>query len=129
MKEPFLLSDSQMMEISPLFPLTRGVSRIDDRKIVSGIIYVLQNGIQWKDVPEYYGVCNTIYNRFIRWCQMGIFEKVILKLNEMPNNCDKVIISENHIRNNKTASRFLRKKSRISGGNLYSFRETNLRKS
>ena len=49
MSELFLLSEHQMAQISPHFPLSHGVARVDDRRVVSGIVYVIKNGLQWKD--------------------------------------------------------------------------------
>jgi transposase len=51
MSEPFLLTKAQMARISPCFPLFHGVPCVDDRLVVSGIIYVIGNGLQWKDAP------------------------------------------------------------------------------
>ena len=51
----FLLSERQMARISPYFPLSHGVPRVDDRRVVSGIVYVIRNGLQWKDAPKEYG--------------------------------------------------------------------------
>jgi transposase len=51
----FLLSERQMARISPYFPLSHGVPRVDDRRVVSGIVYVIRNGLQWKDAPRDYG--------------------------------------------------------------------------
>jgi transposase len=48
----FLLSERQMARISPCFPLSHGVPRVDDRRVVSGIVYVIRNGLQWKDAPH-----------------------------------------------------------------------------
>ena len=48
----FLLSERQMARISPFFPLSHGVPRVDDRRVVSGIVYVIRNGLQWKDAPK-----------------------------------------------------------------------------
>ena len=62
----FLLSERQMARISPLFPLSHGVPRVDDRRVISGIIYVIRNGLQWKDAPKAYGPHKTLYNRFVR---------------------------------------------------------------
>ena len=62
----FLLSERQMARISPFFPLLHGVPRVDDRRVVSGIIHVIRNGLQWKDAPAGYGPPKTLYNRFIR---------------------------------------------------------------
>ena len=66
MGELFLLSEYQMARISPFFPLAHGVPRVDDRRVVSGIVYVIRNGLQWKDAPKDYGPHKTLYNRFIR---------------------------------------------------------------
>lgn len=71
MVDLFLLSERQMARISPYFPLSHGVPRVDDRRVVSGIVYVICNGLQWKDAPVGYGPHKTLYNRFIRWSLMG----------------------------------------------------------
>ncbi|GBQ50823.1 transposase [Komagataeibacter sucrofermentans DSM 15973] len=52
MSDVFLLSESQMERISPFFPLAYGVPRVDDRRVLSGIVYVIRNGLQWKDAPK-----------------------------------------------------------------------------
>ena len=71
MDDLFLLSERQMARISPHFPLAHGVPRVDDRRVVSGIIYVIKHSLQWKDAPKGYGPYKTLYNRFIRWSRMG----------------------------------------------------------
>jgi transposase len=68
----FLLSELQMAWISPFFPLSHGVPRVDDRPVVSGIVYVIRNGLKWKDEPKDYGPHKTLYNRFIRWSRLGV---------------------------------------------------------
>ena len=50
--EVFLLSERQMKRIEPFFPLVHGVLRVDDRRVLSGIVYVIRNGLQWKDAPK-----------------------------------------------------------------------------
>jgi len=62
MDDLFLLSERQMARISPFFPLAHGVPRVDDRRVVSGIVYVIRNGLQWKDAPKDYGPHKTLYN-------------------------------------------------------------------
>lgn len=62
----FLLSKEQMRRIEPHFPLSHGIPRVDDRLIVSAIIFVIKNGLSWRDAPRSYGPHKTIYNRFIR---------------------------------------------------------------
>ena len=59
------LTDAQMRRIEPYFPLSHGVPRVDDRRIISGIIFVIRNGLRWRDAPAAYGPAKTIYNRFI----------------------------------------------------------------
>ena len=65
------LSEAQMRRIEPYFPLSHGVPRVDDRRIVSGIIFVIGNTPRWRDAPAEYGPPKTIYNRFIRWSGSG----------------------------------------------------------
>ncbi|WP_137154936.1 transposase, partial [Rhizobium sp. FKL33] len=71
MSDLFLLTPSQFARIRPYFPLAHGIPRVDDRRVVSGIIYVLKHGLQWKDAPKEYGPHKTLYNRFIRWSELG----------------------------------------------------------
>ena len=57
MSDLFLLSEAQMAKISPYFPKPHGVPRVDDRKVISCIVYVLKNGLQWKDAPKASHLC------------------------------------------------------------------------
>ena len=67
MGDLFLLSERQMARISPFFPLSHGVPRVDDRRVVSGIVYVIRNGLQWRDAPAgdahgcMFGVCDDVF--------------------------------------------------------------------
>jgi transposase len=64
----FWLSDAQFAKIEPLLPTkTRGVKRVDDRRVISGIIHVQKSGCRWVDAPPDYGPRKTLYNRFVRW--------------------------------------------------------------
>jgi transposase len=65
MSQLFYLSTEQMKRISPFFPLSHGIPRVDDIKVISGIIYVIKHGLQWKDAPHEYGPHKTLYNRFV----------------------------------------------------------------
>jgi transposase len=64
MSDLFLLSERQMARISPYFPLAHGVPRVDDRRVVSGIVSVIRNGLQWKDASKAYGPHKTLYHYF-----------------------------------------------------------------
>lgn len=80
MGDLFLLSERQMARIETYFPLSLGVPRIDDRRVVSSIVYVIRNGLQWKDAPKGYGPHKTLYNRFIRWSRLGVFDRIFAGL-------------------------------------------------
>ncbi len=72
MSDQFWLSEKQLARIKPHFPLSHGVPRVDDRKVISGIIHVIRNGLRWRDAPAVYGPHKTLYNRFIRWSKMRV---------------------------------------------------------
>jgi transposase len=73
----FWLRDEQWQRISPLLPTdVRGKDRVDDRRVISGILHVLKSGCRRCDCPPEYGPSTTIYNRFVRWAQRGVWEKL-----------------------------------------------------
>jgi putative transposase len=80
MTDLFLLSQAQMRRIERYFPLSHGVARVDDRRIVSAIVFVIRNGLRWRAAPREYGPHKTIYNRFIRWSRLGVFNKIFAAL-------------------------------------------------
>ena len=71
--DEFWLTDAQFAKIEPHLPTdTRGKERVDDRRVISGIIHVLKSGGRWADAPrEVYGPKKTLYNRFRRWAAKG----------------------------------------------------------
>src|ERR1700757_4665732 len=75
------LSDEQWERIEPHLPTdVRGVERVDDRRVISGIVHVLRSGCRWCDCPPEYGPPTTIYNRFVRWPRRGIWENLFREL-------------------------------------------------
>ena len=62
MKDHFWLSDEQLKRIEPYFPLSHGVPRVDDQRVISGITHVLKRGLQWRDALSEYGPHKTLYN-------------------------------------------------------------------
>ena len=77
MPDLFLLTEAQMARLAPLLPDdTRGVPRVDDRRVISGIVHVLRSGGRWADAPSGYGPHKTLYNRFVRWAAKGVWERV-----------------------------------------------------
>ena len=88
----FDLSDREWEIIEPLLPPTRqGGPRSDDRRILNGIFYVLRTGIPWDDVPSRYGPPTTVYNRFRRWAQQGIWQRIFEELQgRYPSNVEMI---------------------------------------
>jgi len=80
MSDLVLLARAQMHPIEPFFPRSRGLVRVDDRRVISGIIYVIRNGLQWKDAAPDYGPHKTLYNRFVRWSRLGVFTRIFAAL-------------------------------------------------
>ena len=72
MSDQFWLTRAQLKRIERHFPLPHGVPRVDDLRVISGIIHVIRNGLRWRDAPKDYGPHKTLYNRFIRWSRMGV---------------------------------------------------------
>ena len=76
----FDLSDTEWAIITPLLPGAdgerNGRPRLDDRKVLNGIFFVLRTGTPWRDLPERYGPYTTVYNRFNRWAKRGVWLKV-----------------------------------------------------
>ena len=105
----FLLSERQMARIAPHFPLAHGVPRVDDRRVVSGIVYVIKHGLQWKDAPKEYGPHKTLYNRFIRWSRMGVFDRIFAGLAGEGPKPERIMIDATHLKAHRTAASLLKK--------------------
>ena len=74
----FWLSDRQWAVLAPLLPTNQpGARRVDDRRVISGIIHMLRNGGRWQDCPDCYGPPTTIYNRFHRWSARGTWQGLL----------------------------------------------------
>jgi len=70
----YWMSESEWQRIEPLLPRgRRGAHRVDDHRVISGIIHMLRSGARWRDCPPAYGPYTTIYNRFNRWSRQGIW--------------------------------------------------------
>ena len=81
----FWLSEEQLERIKPFFPKSRGVSRVDDRKVLSGSIYVHVTACALVDAPAAYGPYKTLYNRFRRWSEKGVFKLLFSELARSAN--------------------------------------------
>jgi transposase len=75
------LSDYEWSGIKPMLPnKSRGIPRVDDRRVLNGIFWVLRSGAPWRDLPENYGPHTTCYNRFVRWRRAGIWDQIMEEL-------------------------------------------------
>ena len=105
----FYLSRAQLDRIKPYFPLSHGIPRVDDLRILSGIIYVIKHGLQWKDAPREYGPHKTLYNRVIRWSRLGVFNKIFMELVEKQGDTERLMIDATLLKAHRTAASLLKK--------------------
>jgi transposase len=75
------LSDYEWTAIKPMLPnKPRGVRRVNDRRVLNGIFWILRSGAPWRDLPETYGPRTTCYNRFVRWRRAGVWDQIMVAL-------------------------------------------------
>ena len=109
MSDLFWLSEAQLRRIKPFFPLSHGMPRVDDRRVISGIIFVIRNGLRWRDAPAAYGPPKTLYNRFVRWNRLGVFDRIFAGLAGNVGKPDCVMIDSTHLKAHRTAASLLKK--------------------
>ena len=75
------LTDDEWAAIKPMLPnKSRGVPRVNDRRVLNGIFWVLRSGAPWRDLPDNFGPYTTCYNRFVRWRRAGVWAKIMSAL-------------------------------------------------
>jgi len=109
MGDLLLLPEAQMRQIEPYFPLSHGVPGVDDRRGISGIVFVIRNGLRWRDAPPGYGPHKTIYNRFVRWSRLGVFNKIFAELARKAGKSGRLMIDATHLKAHRTAASLLKK--------------------
>jgi len=77
--------------------------------VISGIIFVIRNGLRWRDTPVDYGPHKTIYNRFVRWSRLGVFNKIFAELASKAGTPARVMIDATHLKAHRTAASLLKK--------------------
>ena len=100
---------AQIRRIEPYFPLSHGVARVDDRRVISGIIFVIRNGLRWRDGPKDYGQHKTIYNRFVPWSRMAVFNRIFAKLSAKGPKPEQPMIDATHLKAHRTAASLQKK--------------------
>lgn len=93
-----------MERLRPFFPKSHGRPRVDDRRVLSGIIFINRNGLRWRDAPDAYGPAKTLYNRWKRWSENGVFARMLLELACESDRTDTLMIDATHLKTHRTAS-------------------------
>jgi len=118
MSDHFWLSTDQMALIAPQFPRSRGKPRVDDRRVLSGIIHVIRNGLRWRDAPAVYGPPKTLYNRYVRWTRMGVFNRIFADLAAQAGEPERIMIDASHLKAHRTSASLLQRKGGRAGSGV-----------
>ena len=110
MSNLFWLTDEQMARLRPFFPKSHGKPRVDDRRVLSGIIFVNRNGLRWRDAPREYGPAKTLYNRWKRWSDMGVFARMMEGLAAADPEPKTIMIDATYLKAHRTATSLRLKK-------------------
>ena len=101
----FWLNDAEFARLEPLLPTdTRGMPRVDDRRVISGIVHVLKSGGRWSDAPAVYGPRKTLYNRFVRWAAKGVWTDIFHALASAGGPPAEVLIDSSAVKAHRCAS-------------------------
>jgi len=104
-KQLYWLSDEDWEQIEPLLPRGRcGAHRVDDRRVISGIMHMLRSGARWRDCPPEYGPYTTIYNRFNRWSRQGIWLAMFKALTGSTGVIGTAAIDASHVKAHRSAA-------------------------
>jgi transposase len=101
----YWLSDAEWTRIEPHLPRgRRGARRVDDRRVISGIIHMLRCGARWRDCPTEYGPYTTVYNRFNRWSRQGVWHAIFEALTGESGIYSSAAIDSTHVRAHRSAA-------------------------
>jgi len=104
-RDCFWLTETQFVRLKPLLPTdTRGKPRVDDRRVISGIVHVLKSGGRWVDAPAVYGPKKTLYNRFQRWAAKGVWVDIFYSLASAGGPPAQVLIDSSAVKAHRCAS-------------------------
>lgn len=110
MSSHFWLTEEQFNKIRPLLPnKPRGVPRVDDRRVLSGIIFGIRRGYRWSDVPAEYGPAKTLCNRYKRWSDAGVFGQVFETLAREQADLATLMIDTSHVKTHRIAANGVKK--------------------
>ena len=105
MADVFWLSEEQFERLRPLLPnKPRGVPRVDDRRVISGIVHVLMSGGRWVDAPAVYGPKKTLYNRWVRWARQGVWRRAFETLAASGGPAAEIMLDSTHAKAHRCAA-------------------------
>jgi transposase len=104
MAEQFWLSDTQWAVIEPLLPRLGGKPRVDDRRVISGILHRYREGLRWRAIPAEYGPRTTLFNRFNRWSQRGLWRELLAALAGCAEPPEIVMVDSTSVRAHRSAA-------------------------
>ena len=110
----FCLTDGQMERLRRFFPKSHGKPRVDDRRVLSGIIFINSNGLRWCDAPREYGLPKTLYNRWKRWGDMGFFAQMKEGLASEGGEEKVIMIDATYLKVHRTAPSLRAKKGGLT---------------
>lgn len=101
----FWLSDEVWTAIESHLPHGQpGKPRVDDRRVISGILHVLKTGCRWRDVPEDYGPATTVYNRYNRWAKRRIRRRLFEKMAASGPVPEELSLDSTHVKAHRSAA-------------------------
>lgn len=105
MADNFWLNDEQWAAIEPHLPMVHtGPERKGDRRIISGIIHRLREGCRWRALPDEYGPYTTVFNRFNRWSQRGLWQRIFAVLVAGGDPPARTMIDSSAVKAHRSAS-------------------------
>jgi len=104
MADLFWLTDEQWTVLEPFMPVNQpGARRVDDRRVISGIVHVLKTGGRWRDCPDAYGPHTTVYNRYNRWSRRGFWRAMLAALAEAGWIAETAALDSTYVKAHRSA--------------------------
>ncbi len=104
MSDRHWLNDAQMRRLEPCLPKSHGKPHLDDRRILNGIIFVSRNKLRWRDASKEYGPHKTLYNRWKRWSDKGVFAQIMMGLAAEHSDEETVMIDTTYLKAHRTTT-------------------------
>ncbi|MFV0291729.1 MAG: transposase, partial [Paracoccus sp. (in: a-proteobacteria)] len=104
MSNLYWLTDAPTAPQKPFCPKSHGSPRVDARRVLSGIICITRTGLRWCDAPQEYGPAKTLYNRWKRWSENGVFARILMGLAAEGAEHKTIMIDATYLKAHRAAS-------------------------